>query len=557
MKTSNKKIAQILANELVSAGFEHVVFSPGSRSAPIVMAINAMEKIQKHVVLDERSAAFFALGLAIETKKSVAIVCTSGSASVNYFPAITEAYYQGIPLFVITADRPVLRVNQGDGQTIMQAKIYGKHVRFATEIEDIDESDNYLFTVKNNIRKAISFCDAGPVHVNVHFSEPLYDQVEIDLNTWSEKMNIEQNVFQIDRAILEKWNAATSKMIVIGQLQPCRETEALLMELVTDTSVAILCENISNQNDWKFVTSIERAFTQIKNEQHFVPEFLLVLGSSFVSKKLKAFLRSKDIKTTVIVDQIMEKANTFECNSPYFVNVTSLTFLRNFKPDSDQMNPSNFGSKWKQLDYFAQEKQESILAQIPYCDLKAVERLITNLPENTNFSIGNSSIIRYSQLFTGIKNVNYRSNRGVAGIDGSLSTAVGQAFAKKEKLNIVVLGDLSFLYDINALLNHYLSPNLRIVVINNGGGSIFGMISGPKSTEVFDQFFKAKQNAKIDKLCEAFTIDYRKTIRLEDLDPAFEALFGDESEVPILLEIDTTVVNNEDLFVRYKNLMTN
>ncbi len=561
MKTSAKKVVQLLVEELLSHGIENVIFSPGSRCAPLVIAFNAFEQINKYVILDERSAAFFALGIAIESKKPVVLVCTSGSAAVNYFPAITEAYYQGVPLIVLTADRPLRLINQGDGQTIMQDNVFGKHVRFAGSISDEDDDSEGLITCKYQIREAYQYSlHPGPVHLNIHLSEPLYEQTELSgkLKFSPTKLaTTKRNIAQNDTIQLNTlWNNAAKKMIIIGQLQPCVETEKLLLDLACDTGVAILTENISNQNNSNFITSIERAFSQMIDRNEFVPELLIVLGSSFVSKSLKTFLRQHTVSATIIVDTILPNANTFAQNNCLNLNCSPLEFLTLIEPDESKMNQTNYGSKWKQLDYQGQFKQESLIESIKFSDLTVMDSIISYLPDSCNFHVGNSSVIRYSQCFSSINNIRYLSNRGVAGIDGSLSTAVGAASFNLEKLNIVVVGELSFFYDSNALINQYLNSNLKIIVINNGGGSIFNMIPGPKTTKNHDKFFIAQQNVKIDKLCEAFYIEHRQANNLSELQSELQKLFFENTNTSVLLEVHTENSKNEELFESYVKQMT-
>jgi 2-succinyl-5-enolpyruvyl-6-hydroxy-3-cyclohexene-1-carboxylate synthase len=561
MKTSAKKVVQLLVEELLSQGVENVIFSPGSRSAPLVIAFNAFEEINKYVILDERSAGFFALGIALESKKPVVLVCTSGSAAVNYFPAITEAYYQGVPLIVLTADRPIRLINQGDGQTIMQDNVFGKHVRFAGSISDEDDNTEGLNTCKYQIREAYQYSlHPGPVHLNIHLSEPLYEQTELSgkLKFSPTKLaTTRRNIAQNDTIQLNAlWNNTAKKMIIIGQLQPCAETEKILLDLACDTGVAILTENISNQNNSNFITSIERAFSQMIDRDEFVPELLIVLGSSFVSKSLKTFLRQHTVSATIIVDTLLPNANTFSQDNCLNLNCSPLEFLTLIEPDEFKMNQTNYGSKWKQLDYQGQSKQEFILENTKLSDLSVMDSIISYLPESCNFHVGNSSVIRYSQCFSSIKNIKYASNRGVAGIDGSLSTAVGAASFNPKVLNVVVLGELSFFYDSNALLNHYLNSNLKIIVINNGGGSIFNMIPGPKSTNNHDKFFVAQQNVKIDKLCAAFSITHRKATNLIELGTELQKLFFEDSDCSVLLEINTENCKNEELFESYLKQMT-
>jgi 2-succinyl-5-enolpyruvyl-6-hydroxy-3-cyclohexene-1-carboxylate synthase len=547
MKSSDKRSVQLLVNQLIHSGVSHVVISPGSRNAPLIIAFNQAPEMSCFVIPDERSAGFFALGMAQQLNKPVVIVCTSGSAALNYYPAIAEAYYQSIPLFILTADRPQSWVNQGDGQTIVQHEVFKNHVLYSVTISENEEE----WHLRREISTAIYFAfgkSKGPVHINMPFSEPLYNQ--IDRKNENAEMEFPIKVFEgqsyltyEEKFELQKcWNESPKKMIICGQMSPNPELFSLLKSFSEDTSVVVLAENTSNLIGSSFINCIDRTLNSISSidEENFSPDLLISIGGAIVSKRIKTFLRKNRVRyhwkigvDFVMMDTYQSLTHSIPFNETQFFNQ-----LINLNLNKSS---TNFGSKWKQLDFLIQEKSNEFFTKdVKFSDLVAFETILDFIPESSHLHLANSSVVRYAQLFNPPSTISYWSNRGTSGIDGSVSTACGAAVISADTWHTLITGDLSFFYDSNGLWNKVLPPNLRIFLINNGGGGIFKIIPGPKSTDELDDFFVFNHEFKAEHICKAFEIEYFSAHSRESIENQMEQFFTfNESGKPKLVEIFT------------------
>jgi len=538
MKTTNKSGVALFIEECYRNGMRNVVCSPGSRNAPLVIALDEHPEINTVVIHDERSAGFFAMGMAQRLKEPVGVVCTSGSAVLNYFPAVAEAFYQSIPLIVISADRPCEWINHGDGQTIMQENVFGKHVRASLTIDEYAQNSSEKEILVEKIETTFTKANdqwKGPVHFNVPVSEPLYEVIEKEFSLPIKKKQSTSNSFSFSeeekKMVKEKWNSCTKKMILCGQMDKNGAIQSVLEAFSADSSVVIVVENTSNLKGSRFVHCIDRTLSGISDEiiEDFQPDLLITIGGAVVSKRIKTFLRNSSIKEHWSVGYSFPNMDTFRKLSKHF-NSTALTFLTELQKLNLEYHSSSFGNKWKQLDVIINDKLQDYNQDLILSDLKVVEVLLDFIPENSILHMGNSSIVRYCQLFDPILSVDYYSNRGTSGIDGCTSTAAGIAYVSSKKLNVLITGDISFLYDSNALWNDYLSNNLRIIVINNQGGGIFKIIDGPQKTNQLEKYFVAKHNYSAENIAKACRIDYQKVDSLEVL----------ENEVPLFFQKSTT-----------------
>jgi len=546
--TSFTHIAQ-LAEILVQNNITKIVLSPGSRNAPLIIAFDSHPQIQTFVIHDERSAAFFALGLADELQKGVAIVCTSGSAPLNYAPAIAEAYYRQIPLLVLTADRPEELIDQGDGQCIRQFDVYHNYIKNSFQITDEDAENSIL----NGIESLLT-TPKGPIHFNIPLAEPLYGvaDFESDINYKIELGNL-NSLNENDRLFIQNiWSSTAKKLIIIGQLMPSQRLQILFDVLANDSSVAVLVENTSNiQKFTKFCHSIDRTLAVIiENEiDDFRPELLVSIGGAVISKKVKHFFRKHKPKHNWRVGEFLIDEDTYQSKTKTF-DVTPELFFE-FINTINYVPESNFGNKWKMKDFLAVDAHNQFIEKAPYSDLKVFDFIIDTLPEGINFQMANSSVVRYCQLFNPIQSVNYFANRGVSGIDGSSSTALGMAVANPQKLVVLVTGDVSFFYDSNALWNAYLPSNFRIILINNNGGGIFNIIDGPSQSEQ-NNIFVAPHHAKAKHLCEAHVINYLSAHNLSELEGVMGDFYSEfDNKRPVVLEVDTSLQTNHLALTKY------
>jgi 2-succinyl-5-enolpyruvyl-6-hydroxy-3-cyclohexene-1-carboxylate synthase len=544
MISTNKSGIVRLIQNCVANGMRHVVCSPGSRNAPIVIALDNHPEIETIVIHDERSAAFFAMGMAQQLKSPVGIVCTSGSAMLNYYPAVAEAYYQCIPLVVISADRPQEWVNHGDGQTIVQKGVYKNHIRYEAEINEfVSENEFELFD--KIVHEAFLQGNGkwkGPIHFNCPLTEPLYETSDVDLvSLKGAALEFSELNSSVIEELKSEWNDAQKKMILCGQMGKDPLLLKYLSELANDNSVVVLVENTSNLIHPKFNHCIDRSLSAIPEEElkDFEPDLLITIGGAVISKRIKQFLRGSDVAKHWKIGASFPEMDTYrkltrsvKCNpSEVFEKLLSQDLIQHI---------STFGLKWKQLDYLNQDKLPNFIQQAPYSDLTVFEMLLDYLPDNSMLHMGNSSVVRYCQLFEPVASIQYFSNRGTSGIDGSSSTAAGVAFVRRNKMNVLITGDVSFFYDSNALWNNYLGGNFRIVVINNSGGGIFRIIDGPSKTGQLKKYFETDQQFDASKLAEAYGVEYLSASSLVELEAALpQFLVDEELERPKLLEVFT------------------
>ena len=546
-----KELAQLVISACHQFDVDTVVISPGSRNAPLTVGFSNHLEIKSLSVVDERCAAFFAMGIAQQTQKPVAITCSSGSALLNYYPAIAEAYYSQIPLIVISADRPKHLIDIGDGQTIRQENVFENHILFSANlIEEANQLKKNTDLLVEAFQTAIT--KKGPVHINVPFNEPLYETVE-KLNSFDFSNVIASEAKQsIDiEKLAPIWNTSTKKMILLGSSFPDSELQKVLSLYAEDNSVIILTETTSNLHHPKFINSIDKVIFPLSVEQfeRFKPEVLVTLGGMVISKKIKQLLRKSPPTHHWHIDEL-KAMDTYHCLSE-FVQVTPFDFLTRLYESKESIQ-SDYQQIW--LDEKAQrvEKHDVYLQKCQYSDLKVFEVILQKIPNDSQVQISNSSTIRYSQLFDVNPTLRVFCNRGASGIDGSTSTAVGAAFAD-EKSTTFITGDLSFFYDSNALWNANIPKSFRIIILNNAGGGIFRFIPGPLTTNAAD-YFETPHNLTAEHLAKMYGFDYVSVESLKELTGSL-ATFYTESNQPKIMEVFTPKEINDVVLKNYfKNL---
>ena len=551
-----KPLAQIVISACSQFNIDTVVISPGSRNAPLTVGFFNHPEIETLSVVDERCAAFFALGIAQQTQKTVAILCTSGSALLNYYPAIAEAFYSNIPLVVISADRPKHLIDIGDGQTIRQENVFENHILFSANlIEDSKLKTENLQLVSRALQIAVS--QKGPVHINVPFDEPLYETVkELDIVIANKvKQSVDgvtsmftpRNDLTDYKKLTSIWNAAEKKMILVGVNYPDTHLQELIDIYADDESVLILTETTSNLHHTKAVNSIDQLIFSLDDDQFkdLKPEVLITFGGMIVSKRIKQFLRKYQPKHHWNIDE-KKAVDTFFCLSE-FIQMKPLDFLSKFNRTVVRKE-SKYQQKWLQFRDERRVKHAVYLSKAPHSDFKVFEQIKESIPHKSQLQISNSSIIRYAQLFTIDKTNTVFCNRGTSGIDGSTSTAVGAAFASKNQ-TVFISGDLSFFYDSNALWNSNIPANFRIIVINNSGGGIFKIIPGPKSTNAA-KYFETPHSLTAEHLCKMYGLDYLEATSTETVTTQLKG-FYETSEKPKILEIFTPGKENDLILKEY------
>ena len=496
MPTSDHFAAAELARLCVAKGIRHVVISPGSRSAPLVIAFDRQEGIQCLQVIDERSAAFFALGMAQQLQAPVALVCTSGSAVLNYGPAIAEAFYQRIPLLVLTADRPEEWVDQGEGQAIRQQGVLSLHMRKSVQLPRILSDELARWQCGRLINEAIDATlipVAGPVHVNIPFAEPLYGTTEVDApvsRTIAQVMTESFILPEHARWMIHQLSTQRKVLILAGQGVWSKGLQQQLVNLAKLPQCAVLTEATSNLHDHGFITCIDRVIEAVPmapdpvpgvdhgpvRGPEYIPNILITFGGAVVSKRVKTLLRKWRPEQHWHIDAGQRHYDTYQ-SLTHDVAVNPEIFFAQVAPQVQAIE-SGYASMWECIDQQTTTRHHQLLQAAPFCDLTVFEQVLQRIPAGSVVHLANSTPARYAQLFERGQGMHYFSNRGTSGIDGCTSTAVGAAFVS-ERPTTLLTGDMAFLYDSNAFWNKHLGPNLRVIVIDNSGGNIFRYIEGP------------------------------------------------------------------------------
>lgn len=516
-KTSSLYNARLLARILKEHGCEHLVVAPGSRNAPLIYACTA-EGFETYSIPDERAAAFTAMGMALENGAPAAVICTSGSAAANFLPAVTEAYYQKVPLVVITADRPREWIGQGAGQTIMQEGIYGKHIlgeaNLIREPQD-DLAKQYNLRIS---QEALLNLNRGPVHINVPFDEPLYNEYDGPPEHFRiiRRPATERHLNAVDFKMLkEAFESAERPMIIVGQMSPNPALERALALLMEKRPYLLLSETLSNLNHIPGVHSIDRMVNTLGDSEEALlqPDLLISLGGELVSKKVKAYLHKGDFphwhftEDALFKDTFHKLTLNLDCEASWFFSQLS---------EAVAARPNAWVQEVLKLEREKASKHEAYIENCPFGDLKVYAEVISQLPAHSILHCANSAGIRYSQLFDHRDDVRHFANRGTSGIDGCTSTAIGHATVAEAPV-VLITGDVAFQYDNAAFWNDRRPDNLKVIVVNNGGGNIFRIIKGPDRIESFERFQETQHSLNLAAVADIYKIPFTSVNTLQGL----------------------------------------
>lgn len=509
---SNKENVNILTSLLVAHGVQHAVVCPGSRNSAIVHNLNECPAIKCYPVTDERSAGFYALGMAQALRQPVVVCVTSGTALLNLAPAVAEAYYQHIPLVAVSADRPPQWIDQLDGQTLPQPDALGRFVRKAVSLPEPhdDEEHWYCNRLVNEALIAALQGGRGPVHINVPITEPLFDYTVSEL--------------PVERKI--EWTAA--------DMSPATLSHVTRMFLQAKRPMLISGQPMN--------PLLDEAVSLVGDDEAYLPDFVLYIGGSIVSKRLKRFLRKA--KETWVVNASGEVPDTF-------MNLTHV-FQGGGEAVADHirfmmvMEPHPFVQQWDEL--LARIRQQVEAYEPAYSEMAAV-KYFEQYVGDAEVHYANSTAIRLANIFA--KHPVW-CNRGVNGIEGSLSTAAGFSCVTDKRV-FCVIGDLSFFYDQNALWNQNLRENFRILLLNNGRGGIFNMLPGLEQSPARDAFVAAEHHTSAEGICQANDIVYLSASDMPQLRAGIDTLLNIESTRPVLLEVFTDPYEDERVFRDYFN----
>lgn len=548
MYSDKKNILQLVAL-LRAHGVRKVVLCPGSRNACIVHTLSNVPDFTCYSVTDERSAGFFAIGLSLQGGGPAAVCVTSGSALLNLHPAVAEAYYQQVPLIVISADRPAAWIGQMDGQTLPQPGVFGSLVKCVVNLPEVhtEEDEWYCNRLINEAILETSHHGRGPVHINVPVSEPIYrftakELPQVRVLTRYQGLNMYDRDYT---PLVERLNALSRRMVVAGQMS--------MIYLFTKDDVkqlskhfVWLTEHLSNRTvPGKAIRNFDAALSAMTDEKQLemAPDLLITYGGHIVSKQLKKYLRKHPPKEHWHVAADGKVVDLFGCLTTV-IEMDPFEFLEKIGPLIDS-RPSGFATAWEAFC------QTVPIPDFPYSEMSAIGALMKQLPQESALHLANSSAVRYAQLYPLAPQVEVCCNRGVNGIEGSLSAAIGYAAASK-KLNFVVIGDLSFFYDMNALWNHHFGINLRILLLNNAGGEIFHTLPGMDKTERSRPFITAPHRTSARGWAEERGFFYMKAENQEELDEKMQ-LFTDSNDTlkPMLLEVLTEAEKDTSMLRDY------
>ena len=518
MKDTDKIFCSIILDVLQKKGVKDVVCSPGSRNAPLLIAAASRPELRKHVVTDERSGAFMALGISTVSRQPVALICTSGTALLNYGPAVAEAFYQGVPLVVLSADRPMQWIDQDDSQTLRQFEAFSNYIKKSYEIPAFGEEEKelqwYANRIANDAMIEATSGRPGPVHINIQLAEPLGRKRE----QTQEKPRIieilEADSFgnkEIIRDLGKKF-ADSKVLMVFGFMPPDAGMQKAVAEISRLGNVTIMAETLSNlhlDGEANMLDSVLTAYNEDTLDK-MAPDLIISCGGSLVSRKLKEYLRRNSHrcehwllgKYHTTVDCFMSMTLRIDADPVRFLRGLG-SVARKFKTKEN----SNYKDRWSHLRKEAMVLKDSFVEKASWSELKAFNLILNSLNHDVNLFLSNGTAVRYAQI------INYRlphasyCNRGVSGIDGSVSTAIGGAKAYGGP-TLLITGDLSLKYDIGALALSNIPDRMKIIMIDNQGGGIFRFIPSTSELEEREEYFCVNENFPLKGVAESFEWKY-------------------------------------------------
>lgn len=574
-------VLQQIARLCAAKGVHEVVIAPGSRSAPLTLAFAGEPRLVCRVVYDERSAGYVALGLAQQSSSPTALVCTSGTAALNFGPAVAEAYYQQVPLLVLTADRPPEWLDQQDNQAIHQRGLFDPHCRGSYELPvDYTHPDaqwHALRTIAEAIDRANGL-PPGPVHVNVPLREPLYPPADAlaaprpsaqagaasqhgkRIDVLPAKPQLTEEAWN---RLVTAWNAAGAKLIVAGMHRPDPALRTALAGLSRRPDVAVVADITANLfpdgaplHRWDAVlgTANPARLDSLR------PDLVISFGGPVVSRYLRQLLRSRPPAAQWHLHPAGAAPDTFQCLTEVVPMAPADFFseLAGHTADPPPESQSNYAAHWRGLEQTAGRAVAQFLEQAAFGEFQAMACVMQALPAGSRLQVGNSMPIRYANFIAhlpGLALDRVDSNRGVSGIDGTVSTAVGAALAT-DRLTTLFVGDLGFFYDRNGLWHGSVPPHLRIVIFNNHGGGIFDIIDGPSRLPeaLQETYFLTRQTMTAQRTAADHGLGYVHAADAAELNAALAEFFLPQPHA-VILEIETDMAVNSQVFRDFKELI--
>lgn len=552
-----KTAARILADLLPLHGVERVVVSPGSRNAPVIAALHRHGDIALPVVIDERSAAFVALGMSLQSGRPVGVCCTSGTALLNYAPAVAEAYYRQIPLIVISADRPEEWIDQDDSQTLWQQDALAPYVKRRCDISPRLDFANGPWWANRVINDALLEAVSGrpgPVHINIRLDAPL---------------NVEEPAPAGPRVITEIAPEGTLPtgyvrelasllasprrvMVIAGFHTPDARLNKALSRMAALPNVAVLTETISNLHSPLFISRIDSTLCRLTEEERraMAPDTVITVGGALVSRHIKEWIRS--LPAEVEHWHVGVSHTTVDCfrHLTMRVEIAPRIFMSQLAGAmGSHRAPGDYADMWRKAALRAAAIHDEKVAVAPWSDLKALAYVISRIPPKWNLHLSNGTPIRYAQLMDCNHIHRTDCNRGVSGIDGCTSTALGASTAYGG-VTLLITGDMSFQYDIAPLSSQLLTPRFKIIVVCNGGGGIFRFIGATSDMPEREQYLSVGTRLPLRDLCRGYGLSYYEASSEAGLVAAFP-LFAAESTRPALLALHTPPLLSAEILKGY------
>lgn len=543
---SAKPEVRIIFDILAAQGVKHIVCSPGSRNTPLLIAASCRKVFKKHIITDERAAAFVALGIAKASGKPTVLICTSGTALLNYAPAVAEAFHSGIPLIIISADRPMEWIDQDDSQTINQNGVFNNYIKGSYNIPSGRDDNDFLWYVNRVINegflKSISG-EKGPVHFNIHLGNPLNETIPYNpsFQRVIERKFSYSNISNREIRELAERAAGKRILLVAGFLNPDHKLNKAVARFSAMGNVVLMAETVSNLHTEAHNYSIDSTLCHLSDNtrEDIKPDIVITIGGALVSRMLKEYLRTTDIEqhwdigySDILADCFRRLNVKIEADPAIFLSRLGAELRKIPAPTDD-----TFKQRWNKLRDEAANLNNKILTTCEWSDLKAFGHILASLPKNANLFLSNGTSIRYAQLLSdSIPHAVY-CNRGVSGIEGCTSTAIGTSLVS-DRLSVLITGDMSASYDSGIFMTHIARKNMRVIVINNRGGAIFRFISTTRKLPQREEYFCLPSNASVKDIAESTGWRYLKASDEDELTESLRSFYAIDS-APVLLEIFT------------------
>ncbi len=553
-------IAEICAAQEIC----NAIISPGSRSAPLALAFARHPRFSCQVIVDERSAAFVALGQAQFTRRPVVLVCTSGTAALNYAPAVAEAYYQGVPLLIFTADRPPEWIDQHDGQTIVQRNLYGANVLAYMEMPVETGHPDAKWQVGRSLAEAIHLCQSpvpGPVHINVPLREPLYPSGDIAFGEGSKRIHRAESCQHLAEGawddLIAEWHGSQRRLLVAGLLHPRADNWPGLSELLREGTAMLLADIVSNLHQPGGIDHFDMVLgsENVALLESLSPDLLITFGGPVVSKHLKLFLRKFPAERHWHLSVGPKLRDPFQSLRRVINSAPDQFFGELSRRVTRGAGGADFCKNWKAGEETSTARLHEFLSRATWSELLAMQTVLQALPPHSVLHLGNSSIVRLANFISlkNTKDLSVFSNRGTSGIDGTLSTAVGAA-SVSDQLTTILIGDLAFFYDRNALWQRRLPSNMRVIVFNNHGGGIFRILEGSRELAELDAFFEVGHKLSAKNAAAEHGLNYSYCDSARELDSVLNQFFCEADRAGIL-ELDFHKMANAETFLEFKSMM--